>query len=110
MSLVFHISDESTVVVSGVGDDLGTAVGEGDAVFAVDDAFGVLGLRLVERGTGVVILDSVLESVWFWGFIVMRSGGGGMVWGRGVIRGWGSSGESHRYSHEGSDNGKTEHD
>ena len=46
LSLVFHISDESTVVISGVGHNLGTAVGEGDAVFTVDNTFGVLGLRL----------------------------------------------------------------
>jgi hypothetical protein len=108
-TFVFDISDITVVVVSGVGHSLDTAIGKSNLVRS-RDSFAVSGFLGVEVSSGVVILDSVLESVWFWGFIVMRSGGGGMVWGRGVIRGWRSSGESHRYSHEGSDNGKTEHD
>ena len=89
LSLVFHISDESTVVISGVGHDLGTTVGEGHAVFTVDNTFGVLGLRLVERGTGVVILDSVLVSERLRGELFSLVGGG--VVGSGFVGGGGRS-------------------
>ena len=93
LSLVFDISDESTVVISGVGHDLGTTVGEGHAVFTVDNTFGVLGFRLVEAGARVVILDSVLvgerlrgQFLNFVGSGVVR-GGGGFVGGGSVGRG-----------------------
>ncbi len=41
---------------------LNTAVGEVDAVFALNVAAGVLGLGLVEVGAGVAVLNSVLPS------------------------------------------------
>ncbi len=60
VALVLHVGDEAVVVVGVIGDDLGAAVGEGDAVLAVDDAVLVLGLLLVEVGAGVVVVDAVL--------------------------------------------------
>ena len=92
LSLVFDISDVSTVVISGVGHDLGTTVGEGHAVFTVDNTFGVLGFRLVEAGARVVILDSVLVGERLRGQLLFFVVGGGVVRSGGVGGGGGSVG------------------
>ena len=101
MSFVFDISDETVFVVSGVRHDLGSAVGKSNSVFAGYVSVVILSLRLVEAGTRVVILDSILVSERlrgeFFRFVPMRCrfvGGGFVGWGRGIGPGGGDGEES----------------
>merc|ERR1711862_787290 len=59
-SLVGDISDESVVVVSGVGGGLDSAVGKSDHEASDNLALSILALGLLEVGLAVVISDSVL--------------------------------------------------
>ena len=59
-SLVGHISDESVVVVSGVGGGLDSAIGKSNHEAASDDSIAILGFGLLEVGLAVVISHSVL--------------------------------------------------
>ena len=104
-TFVFDISDVTVVVVSGVGDSLDTAVGEGNLVGS-GDSLAVSGLLGVEVGARVIVSNSVLESVGFGGLFLVGSGGVGG--GRGVVGG-GGCGESSGDGQEGSEGGKTEH-
>merc|ERR1712212_1444858 len=99
-TFVFDISDISVVVISGVGHGLDTTIGKSNLVRS-RNGFAISVLLGTEFGTGVIIGNTVLESIGFGCFIdvlgwvsrgVIRSRG--MVWGRGTIRSWGSSGES----------------
>ena len=83
LALVPDVGDVAVLVVGVVGDDLGAAVGEGDAVLAADDAVLVLRLLLVEVGAGVLVLDAVLVGEGARGQLV----GVGVVLGRRVVRG-----------------------
>jgi hypothetical protein len=99
-SLIRDISDEASLVVSVVGDDLNTAIGKVHTVGSVNLAIGVLVLSLLEGGAGVLVLDTVLVSVWLrgellHGFVV---GGGGVVGDRGRLVGRGRRGRSSRVS------------
>jgi len=89
-SFVFHISD-ITFGTSGVSDDLDTAVGKVDTVFAAG-GISVAGLLLREGGFGVVVGDAVLVAV-DGGSIRVHLGGGG-VGGRGNGRGGGDEGKT----------------
>lgn len=106
-SLVGDVSDEASLVVSVVGDDLDTAVGKVHTVGSVNLAIGVLVLSLLEGGAGVLVLDTVLVSVWLRGELLHRFvvGGRGVVGDRGRLVGRGRRGRSGRvsqgYSHEG---------
>ena len=113
-TFVFDISDITVVVISGVGDGLDTTIGKSNLVLSSDN-FAISGLLSVEFGSGVVIGNTVLESIRLGGFIdgfamrgrVVRSGG--ISWGRGSVC-WGSSGESDGNSHEGGEGSNTKHD
>ena len=61
LTLVFDISDVA-VLVSGVGDDLSAAVGEGNAVRA-GGLVAVTGLAVAVVGVRVLVVHGVLESV-----------------------------------------------
>ena len=92
-TFVFHISDESVLVVSGVGNGLDTTVGEVDAVRALEVAVVVLGLGFLEVGTRVVIGNTVLVGEGLGRELLYRVRFVG--WGRGVGSGfvgwWGRS-------------------
>lgn len=113
-TFVTDISDVTVVVVSGVSDGLDTAVGKSHLVRS-SDGLAVSGLLGVEVGARVVVLDTVLESVGFggfvinWGLAVSRSWGVIRSRGRGVAWGRGSSGDSHSGRHE-SDEDDAKHD
>jgi hypothetical protein len=78
-SFVFDISDETVVVISGVGHNLDTAVGKVDSVRSSEVATGILVFVLFETGSRVIIMDTVLVSERLWGefFFFVRSG---FVW------------------------------
>ena len=86
-SLVGNIGDVSVVVVGGVLDVLGSAVGEGHGVGAGDVAGGVSGLVSGESGLGVVVGNAVGVSVGSGLLLVGGSVGRGVVGsgGRGVV-------------------------
>uniref|UniRef100_A0A0K2TZG9 Uncharacterized protein n=1 Tax=Lepeophtheirus salmonis TaxID=72036 RepID=A0A0K2TZG9_LEPSM len=61
-TLVFNISDESSIVISSVGDSLDTTIGKSNLVGSSDS----LGIRVFlsrELGSGVVIGNTILESI-----------------------------------------------
>ena len=114
-SFVGYISDETVVVISGIGDSLDTAIGK---VYLVRSMYGfaVSGFSSLEVGSRVVISYSIFESVWFWGFFILSWGmvwswSWGMVWSWGwVVWGWWSSWEGSSTGYKSTYNGKTEHD
>ena len=114
-TFVSYISDESVVVISGVGDSLDTAIGKVNLVRSVN-GFTVSGFSGLEVGSRVIVSYSIFESVWLWGFVVFWgfavSWSWGMVWGWGwsVVWSWGSSWDSSSTGYESRYNGKTEHD
>merc|ERR1719210_764484 len=89
---VSNVSDVAVVVVGGVGDGLGAAIGQVDGVGA-SDILAVSGLGLGKVGARVVVVDSVLEGVWLGGLVVVSGGGvvdgGGVVGRGGGVVGWG---------------------
>jgi len=93
-SLVSNLSDISVVVVGGVLDVLGAAVGKSDRVRSGNDSGGIGSLSGVEGGLGVVVGDGVFVNVWCGFFLVGYGVGGGVVWcgGRGVVRSRGGDG------------------
>jgi hypothetical protein len=100
-------------VIGGVGNSLDTAIGK---VYLVRsrDSFAISDFGSLEVSSRVFISYSVLESVWFWGFIIYLwfavSWSWGVIWSRGwVIRSWGSSWEGSSTGYKSTYNGKTEH-
>ena len=92
-SFVRYISDETVVVISGIGDSLDTAIGK---VYLVRSMYGfaVSGFSSLEVGSRVVISYSIFESVWFWGFFILSWGmvwswSWGISWFRGMVWSWG---------------------
>uniref|UniRef100_A0A0K2V552 Uncharacterized protein n=1 Tax=Lepeophtheirus salmonis TaxID=72036 RepID=A0A0K2V552_LEPSM len=64
-TLVFDISDESIVIISGVSDSLDTAIRKSNLIGSSDS----LGIRVFlssELGSRVVISNAVLEGIWLW--------------------------------------------
>jgi len=59
-TFVCDISDETVVVVGGVGSGLDPAVGKGDHIRSLDITGGILGLGLLEVSLGVVVIDAIL--------------------------------------------------
>ena len=114
---VSNVGNVSTISIriSGVGDGLDTAIGKSHLVGS-GNGLAVSGLLGVEFGAGVVIGNTVLESIRLGGLIVVRGLGGRVVgsWGigggRGVVGSWGSSGESHGGGNDGGEDGKVMHD
>jgi len=76
-AFVFDISNVSVFVVSGVGDNLGSAVGEGHTVFTGHHTVVILSFLLAEVGARVFILDSVF---------VGKRPGRQLVFGSGMVR------------------------
>ena len=113
-AFIFDIGNKTVVVISSVGHSLDTAIGKSNLVRS-RNGFAVSGLLSVEFGSGVVIGNTVLESIRLGGLIGvfgMRSrvvGSRGICWGRGSVC-WGSSGESDGNSHEGGEGSNTKHD
>ena len=114
-TFIFDIGNKTIVVISSVGHSLDTAIGKSNLVRS-RNGFAVSGLLGVEFGAGVVIGNTVLESIRLGGLIVVRGLGGRVVgsWGigggRGVVGSWGSSGESHGGGNDGGEDGKVMHD
>jgi len=93
-SLVLYVGDETVIVISMILDVLGPAVREQDGITAFNVAGGVSNLSSIEIGSTVLIVDSVLVTVWL-GFLfvlyrVVICGGGGMMDNRGGMIGGGS--------------------
>merc|ERR1739845_78136 len=101
-SLVADISNISVVVVRGVLDSLGTAIGESNRVLTSDNTVSVSSLRNIESGVGVVVSNTVLVSVGLlnlgvgrgrvgnnWSTVGENRGSVGNNWGR-VSDHWGS--------------------
>merc|ERR1740128_779067 len=84
-TLVGDISDESVVVVSGVGGGLDPAVGKGNDELSLDNSLRLLGVSLA-----VVIVDSVLVGEGLGSQLLLLVGGGGSV-----RRGSGGVGSGH---------------
>ena len=107
-SLVGDISDESVVVVSGVGGGLDSAVGKSNCEASTDNAVAILALSLLEVGLAVVISDSVLIGERLRGELLLLVGSRLVIGrGRGVSRGGGvghgdlvGDGDSHEGSGE----------
>ena len=87
-SLIGDISDETVVVVGGVGGGLDSAVGKGDHERSLHITTGILGLGLLEVGLGVVIVDAILVGERLGGQLFLLVGSGWAIGGR-------ASGESH---------------
>ena len=115
-TFILDISDVSINVISSVGYSLDTTIGKSNLVRS-RNGFAVSGLLGVEFGAGVVIGNTVLESIRFGCFIIDR----GLVWGRvvrswgigggrGMVGSWGSSRKGNGNSHEGSKRSNTKHD
>ena len=69
LSGVFNLGDVAAVVISGVGDGLGTAIGQEDVVGSGDD-FTVAALLVAVVVVGVVIDDLVGKVVWHGGLLI----------------------------------------
>ena len=98
-TFVFDISDVSVFMISMVGHNLGTTVGEGNPVFTGYNAVFVLGLLFVKIGAGVFVTDSVsVGERTGWDFVASMVGswvGGWVVWG------WWAGREGEGGGHEG---------
>ena len=109
LTLITHISDVSVFVISGVSDNLGSAIGEGHTVFTGHYAVIILGFLFGKISTRVFVLNTVFIRegprcqllFMIRGRGVVRGGGRGMVGCRGgVIRGGVVGGMiSHSHSH-----------
>ena len=100
-SLVGDISNESVVVVSGVGGGLDSAVGKSNNEATSDNTIAILALGLLEVGLAVVISNSILIGERLRGKLLL------LVGSRLVGRGWGvrhrnlvGDGDSHESSGE----------
>ena len=95
-SLVGNIGDISVVVVGGVLDVLGSAVGKSNRVRSGNGTVGISGLSGIEGGLGVVISNSVGVGVGLGDLLLLVVGGRAVVGcrGGGVIRSgsWGICG------------------
>ncbi len=87
-TLIGDLSDETVVVVGGVGGGLDSAVGEGDHERSLHITLGILGLGLLEVGLGVVVVDAILVGERLGGKLLLGIGSGSAI-------GGGTSGESH---------------
>ena len=103
-SLVRHIGDVTIVVIGGVLDVLGPAVGESNRVTAGNVTGGIGGLGSVELGLGVVISNTVLKGVWG-GLLLLNVGGGGVAVGGSVVHNRGGVGNHGCGVHGVSNNG-----
>merc|ERR1712025_989611 len=88
-TLIGDLSDETVVVVSGVGGGLDSAVGKGDG-----ERSSYVSISVLEVGLGVVISNAVFIGERLRGeFLNWGIGGGGSI-------SWGSSGDGSSHSDE----------
>ena len=92
-TLIGDLSDETVVVVGGVGGGLDSAVGKGNGEGTGYVALSVLGLSLLEVGLAVVISNSVFVGERLGGQLLGGIRGGGTI-------GWGSSGDGGGNGHK----------
>ena len=85
LTLVTHISDVSVFVISGVSDNLGSAIGEGHTVFTSHYSVIILGFLFGKISTRVFVLNTVFISEGPRCQLLFMIRGGGMV--RGGCRG-----------------------
>ena len=78
-ALIGDLSDETVLMVSGVGGGLDSAVGKGDGERSSYVTVGVLGFSLLEVGLGVVISNAVFIGERLRGEFLNR--GGAISWG-----------------------------
>merc|ERR1711997_1000701 len=64
LTLVFHISNISMLMISGIGDNLGSAIGKGNTIFSSDYTIIILSFLFGEISTGVFIFDTIFISEW----------------------------------------------
>jgi len=104
-SLVGHIGDITVVVVGGVLNVLGPAIGKSNRVATSDGAVGISGLGSIELGLGVVISNTILIGIGS-GHLLLSGvvGGGGSMVSRGSY-GVGDNGGSVVHNRGGVDNG-----
>jgi len=102
-TLIGDLSNESVVVVSGVGGGLDSAIRKGNGERSGYIAISILGLGLLEVSLAVVISNTVLIGIGLGGKLLNRSmiGGGGTI-------GWGSSSGNSGYKSRSEDNLNTE--
>merc|ERR1719431_299540 len=91
-SLVGHIGDITVVVVGGVLNVLGPAIGKSNRVATSDGAVGISGLGSIELGLGVVISNTILIGIGsghllLSGVVGGGDNGGSVVHNRGVNNG-----------------------
>jgi len=84
LTFVFHIGNVSVFVISGVSDNLGSAIGKGNTVFTSDNTVIILGFLFGKISTRVFVFDTI--------FIGERPGGqfvfgSWVVWG-GLVNGF----------------------
>merc|ERR1739848_405117 len=87
-ALIGDLGDITVVVVSGVGHGLDSAIGKGNLVRSRNVTSGISGLRSLEVSLGVVIGNSVLESIGS-GLALLNIRGRGVVDNRGGMVGGG---------------------
>merc|ERR1719468_1191608 len=92
-ALIGDLSDETVVVVGGVGGGLDSAVGKGNGERTGNVALSVLGLGLFEVGLAVVISNSVFVGERLGSQLLGGIGGGCAI-------GWGSSGDGGGNGHK----------
>merc|ERR1719471_2415561 len=80
LSFISHISNESILMVSVVGDNLNSAIGQLNSVFSLDNAELILSFSL-GKVSSVLISSSVLVGEWLWWHLLR------MVRSRSVCRG-----------------------
>merc|ERR1739846_302275 len=97
-SIISDISDISVVVVGGVLDMLGTAIGKSNIIRSRDNTGSISSLSSIEVSLGVVISNSVLVGIglisigWLRGMVSRGSmDNRGVVDNRGMVDNWGNS-------------------
>jgi len=84
-ALVGDLGDVTVVVISGVGNGLDSAVGKGNLVGTGNVTGRIGGLAGLEVSLGVVIGNTVLESIRLGDLLLLVVGSGGVVDGRCVV-------------------------
>ena len=98
-ALIGDLSDETVVVVGGVGGGLDSAVGKGNGEGTGYVSVGVLGFSLLEVGLAVVISNSVFVGERLGGQLLLMVGSG-----RAIGGGTGGNGDGGGHKSRGEDN------
>merc|ERR1712018_163714 len=73
LTLIFHIGNVAMFVISGICDNLGSAIGKGNTVFSSNYSVIILSFLFGKISTRVFIFDSIFIGEWPWGQFVLRS-------------------------------------